>query len=174
MVAVLREVPPAELTAFYDLGCTVGAYTVFPYAIQIDGKWRRSINQARGMHHQVRDRFDLTLECIRRHYDGGEPSPLSDVLADYSDFFRLFDSFRGYVQHFLLEDLVEHDYRSVKFLKGFDAFAGDALPVGDIAEYREYMMRSMDFIRARNVRIDRFASALEAGDPGEVRYTPKF
>ncbi len=43
-----------------------------------------------------RYRFDLTLECIRRHYLD-EPSPLSDTLAWYADFFGLFGDFAGYV-----------------------------------------------------------------------------
>ena len=45
----------------------------------------------------IRDRFDLTLECIRRHYLD-EPSPLSATLARYADFFGLFGDFAGYVR----------------------------------------------------------------------------
>jgi hypothetical protein len=40
----------------------------------------------------------LTLECIRRHYLD-EPSPLSDTLARYADFFGLFGDFAGYVRN---------------------------------------------------------------------------
>lgn len=63
-----------------------------------------SINQARGINSRIRDRFDLTLESIRRHYLG-TVNPLADVLARHSDFFDLFGDFRGYVDHFLLNDL---------------------------------------------------------------------
>ena len=52
---------------------------------------------------------------------------------------------------------------SVRFYTEFDDFLGDPLPAGSVAEYREYMRRSMDFIRARNVRIDRYAAALHDG-----------
>ncbi len=120
--------------------------------------WRLSINQSRGIHPRIRDRFDLTLECIRRHYEGSE-SPLAATLAWYDDFFRLFEDFRGYVDHFLLSDLVDSDYGSVRFVKEFDGFQGNPLPATSVAEYREYMKRSMDFIRARNSRIAHYAAS---------------
>jgi hypothetical protein len=162
LVEVIRQVPPEETTAFYDLACTVGAYLVFPVQVRVDGRWRQSINQRRGTHHQIRDRFDLTLECLRRHY-AGLTSPLGDVLALYADFFGLFGDFSGYVDHFLLNDLVTPDSASVRFLKEFDDFAGDPLPAASVAEYREYMKRSMAFIQARNERITRYASAMLPG-----------
>ena len=40
-----------------------------------------TINVARGCHHQINGRFDLTVECIRRYYVD-EPSPLSTCLPD--------------------------------------------------------------------------------------------
>ena len=35
---------------------------------------------------KISDRFDLTVECIRRHY-ARQSSPLGDTLASYRDFF---------------------------------------------------------------------------------------
>jgi len=35
------------------------------------------------------------------------------VLDRYVDFFGLFESFQGYVEFFLLQDLVTDDYRTV-------------------------------------------------------------
>ena len=162
LVQVIRQIPPEETTAFYDLACTVGAHLVFPAQVRVDGRWRQSINQRRGIHHQIRDRFDLTLECIRRHYMGAT-SPLQEVLGPYADFFSFFGDFSGYVDHFLLNDLVTDGSASVRFLKEFDDFAGDPLPASSVAEYREYMKRSMDFIRARNARIAHYASAMIHG-----------
>ena len=78
---------------------------VFP-AQRVDRKM--TINGARAFHPRIKDRFDLTLECIRRHYLD-EPSPLSDVLARYADFFGLFGDFAGYVDFFHLQDLVNED-----------------------------------------------------------------
>jgi hypothetical protein len=155
LVEVIRQVPPAEIEAFFDLACTVGAFTVFPTQVHVDGRWRRSINQARGTHPKIRDRFDLTLECIRRHYRG-EPSPLAAALAWYGDFFGIFGGFSGFVDHFLLNDLVDSS-GSVRFFIGSGDFAGDPLPVASAGEYVRYMDRSMDFIRARNERIAQYA-----------------
>ncbi|MCU0301530.1 MAG: hypothetical protein MUF35_07985 [Candidatus Nanopelagicales bacterium] len=50
LVEVLEQIPPAELRAFRDLACTIGGYIVFPVQTRVDGRWRRSINQSRGMH----------------------------------------------------------------------------------------------------------------------------
>lgn len=162
LVRVIHELPPEETTAFYDLACTVGAYLVFPPQVRVDGHWRPSINQRRGIHHQIRDRFDLTLECIRRHYICAT-SPLSEVFAPYANFFGLFGDFSGYVDYFLLNDLVADGATAVRFFKEFDDFAGDPLPAGSVAEYRQYMKRSMNFIHARNGRIARYATAMLRG-----------
>ena len=48
----------------------------------------------------------------------------------------------------------------MRFLKDFDDFTGDPLPAASVAEYREYMPRSMDFMTARSERIDRYGSLL--------------
>ena len=157
--------PPEEVASFFDLGCTVGAYVVFPLQVHRDGKWRRSINQARGTNGKIHDRFDLTLECIRRHY-AGLASPMAEVLAWHAPFFELFGSFDGYVRHFLLEDWVTADSATVTFLKDFDGFDGDPLPAAGVEEYREYMRRSMGVIRARNVRIAEYAHCLTATAEG--------
>ncbi len=124
LAMVIHEFLPEETTAFYDLACTVGAYLVFPSQVRVDGHWRPSINQRRGIHHLIRDRFDLTLECIRRHYMGAT-SPLSEVFAPYANFFGLFGDFSGYVDYFLLDDLVADGATAVRFFKEFDDFAGD-------------------------------------------------
>ena len=47
-----------------------------------------TINGARGVNHKIQDRFDLTLECIRRFYLN-EFSPLKDTLNRYKTFFKL-------------------------------------------------------------------------------------
>ncbi|WP_103663168.1 DUF6994 family protein [Microbacterium sp. CJ77] len=60
-------------------GGTIGGRLVFPRN-RIDR--RQTINQARGTHPLIRDRFDLTLEAIRRHY-AKETSPLSETLDRY-------------------------------------------------------------------------------------------
>jgi len=81
---VKSMIPMNQLEDFDDATYTIGGMMVFP-GKRIDGKW--TINQARGCTRLIGDRFDLTLESIRRHYTDGT-SPLSDVLARYSSFFR--------------------------------------------------------------------------------------
>ena len=123
---------------------------------QVDCKW--TINQARGCLRKISDRFDLTLECIRRHYEG-QSSPLGATLARYRDFFALFESFSGYVDFFLLQDLVSDDRSAVTFFMPFDDFKTPSVPK-DRDTYTEYRRRSIEFIVARNRRIDRHAAAL--------------
>jgi hypothetical protein len=106
---------------------------VFP-GEKVDGKM--TINGQRGCHPRIKDRFDLTVECIRRHY-GGEPSPLSDTLARYADFFARFGDFAAYVDCLLLQDLTDEGTRTPQTL--------DA--------YLVYRERAIDFIEARNRRI---------------------
>ena len=121
---------------------------VFP-ANRIEGKW--TINQARGCTRRIGDRFDLTLECIRRYYNN-VASPLKDVLLRYSRFFELFGDFRGYVEYFLLHDIVSSDFSAVKISTPFDDFSGSPIP-NDVDEYRAYESAARAFINARNHRI---------------------
>jgi len=148
MEHILNQVPKAELDMFYRSTCTIGAYTVFP-SKRIDGKM--TINGARGTNAKIKDRFDLTLECIRRHY-ASEESPLGETLSRYSAFFDLFGDFAGYVDFFLLQDLVSDDCSTVKFYLPFDIFERPALPL-DVDEYLSYKKQVLDFVSARNQRI---------------------
>lgn len=65
---------------------TIGGMIIFPQR-------RFSLNCARGCHQRIRDRWDLTLECIRRYYQG-EESPLYKSLLKDKDFFDLFVDFK--------------------------------------------------------------------------------
>jgi hypothetical protein len=100
---------------FYRIASTIGGYIVFPRNRAGQTGW--TINQARGMHSAIADRFDLTLECIRRHYsDPAAENPLGERLAYYADFFSLFGDFDAYVRFFLLDDLVTQDRGAVRSL----------------------------------------------------------
>ena len=162
LVRILAQVSSQEISEFYALGCTIGAYTVFPLGARFAGQVMPSINQRRGMHRQIQDRFDLTLEGIRRYYIGGQ-SPISDVLDRHEDFFALFGTFAGYVDHFLLQDLVSPDYKTIEFWTDREPFLSDPLPAADLLEYREYARRVQDFIRARNARISRDSESTRKG-----------
>ena len=163
LVDVLEQLSFQEISEFYALGCTIGAYTVFPLGARIAGEVMPSINQRRGMHRQIQDRFDLTLEGIRRYYMGGL-SPISDVLDRHEDFFALFGTFAGYVDHFLLQDLVSPDYKTIEFWTDREPFLSDPLPAADPLEYREYARRVKDFIRARNARISHYSESTSTGN----------
>ena len=121
---------------------------IFP-GNRVDGK--STINGARGFHPLIKDRIDLTLECIRRHYVN-EVSPLDEVLERYSNFFALFDSFKGYVEFFLLQDLVTKDSSEINFFMPFDNFKTPAVPK-TIEGYISYKDQVIDFINKRNQRI---------------------
>ena len=146
---VIKQIPKAEQDAFNTAGYTIGGMMIFP-ATQVDRKM--TINAQRGCHPRIKDRFDLTVECIRRYYSD-EPSPLSELLERYADFFALFHDFRGYVDFFLLQDLVTDDCSNVRFFSPFnDGFIKWPLPK-TVGAYREYMQHALQFIEARNSRI---------------------
>jgi hypothetical protein len=150
----MAQAEPWKLQEFLHIGYTIGGMMLWP-GNQIDHKV--AFNQARGFLPEIRDRFDLTLECIRRHYCG-EDSPLGEVLARYADFFELFGDFRGFVEFFLLQDAVTVDCDAVLFSTPFKDFTTPAIPQ-TIDEYREYRQRAITFIEARNRRILRYVTA---------------
>jgi hypothetical protein len=146
---------PREVDELFDTGSTIGAYIIFPYN-KIDGK--HTINQARGVNSLIDDRFDLTLECIRRFYLD-QTSPLYDTLLRYKDFFDLFDNFIGYVNFFLLGDLLD-DNQEVKFYLPFDDFKTPP-KLSDTDDYLLYKKGVMNFIRQRNKRVENYTQFKE-------------
>lgn len=144
-----RQIPEA-VNQVFSTGSTIGAYIIFPNN-KIDNK--QTINGARGCNGKIDDRFDLTLECIRRFYLD-LPSPLYDVFLRYRGFFGLFGDFRGYVNFFLLHDLVTENYSQVKFYLPFDNFMS-APNFHCVNDYLIYQKRVIDFINKRNSRIDK-------------------
>jgi len=149
----LTEQIPEEVNELFDTGSTIGAYMIFP-TNRIDGN--HTINQARGVNSLIDDRFDLTLECIRRFYLG-QTSPLYDTLKRYKNFFDLFTDFIGFINFFLLDDLIDEN-QEIKFYLPFDNF--NAPPVfSGIDEYLSYKKGVMNFIRQRNERVNNFAAA---------------
>ena len=148
MAHIVNQITPDEMNSFFSLCSTIGAFIMFP-SKKIDNKM--TINGARGINHKIQDRFDLTLECIRSFYLK-KNSPLSDTLVRYSQFFNLFDNFKGYVDFFLLQDLVEENYSAIKFWHPFNGFDYSPLPK-NIEEYQAYKINVIDFLTARNQRI---------------------
>src|SRR3954451_3555916 len=143
-----------DVDDFYRIASSIGGYIVFPRNRAGQTGW--TINQSRGMDSSIADRFDLTLECIRRHYtEPGAVNPLGARLAYYGDFFALFRNFDTYVSFFLLDDLVDEARNAVHSLVTGDPLTEFRLPAfaRSAAEYGEYRQRSISFVTARNERI---------------------
>ena len=155
---ILDEIP-GELETFNSISYTIGGMMVFP-GNRVDRKM--TINGARGFHPRIKDRFDFTIECIRRRYLN-ERSPLSDTLARYADYFRLFGDFRGYVEFFLLQELVTDDCSAVKFFSPFEDFSSSPVPAS-MAAYLDYRKLAVGFIEARNQRIYTWWTIHRAGE----------
>lgn len=123
---------------------TIGGSIIFPKT--------NSLNRARGCNHSIKDRWDLTLECIRKYYKN-ETSPLFEDLKKNKEFFDLFVDFKGYVDFFFLQDCVTDDYKSVIFWIGDGDMNKNPLPQ-TIEEYLIWIDKQLEFVRKRNKRIE--------------------
>ncbi|WP_211223201.1 DUF6994 family protein [Propionicicella superfundia] len=151
MQAIVGQLPESEREEFRSLGYTMGGMMIWP---GVPAGGRRTINVERGFNARIADRMDLTLECIRRHYRGLD-SPMASTLIAYAKFFSLFESFEGFIDFFLLGDLVDSS-GAVRFFLPCDDFSTKATP-GDIKSYRDYKRCTLAFVAARNSRIDEFS-----------------
>lgn len=131
-------------------GYTIGGTIIFP---QHTG----SINQNRGTNRKISDRWDLTMECIRRFYCG-EKSPLSETLERDREFFNLFVDFKGYVDYFFLQDCVSEDYSEVDVWVGDASFRKCGLPE-TVNDYFEFIRKEHEFLDKRNQRINEYVQA---------------
>jgi hypothetical protein len=153
---LIDDVAHSEFEEFRNEGSTIGGYLIFPSEKKGAGM---TINGARGFNNKIADRFDLTLECIRLHYQRLE-NPLESTFSSplNSFFFSLFRNFKGYVDFFLLQDLVSDNYERVKFFTDIEKpFVKSPIPE-TAAEYRTYKKATIDFVRARNSRITEWAN----------------
>lgn len=159
LAGLYSQASDRENFEFHRVGRTIGGHIVFPGVPTGD---KQTINQARGLHPLVEDRFDLTLECIRRHYVG-EASPLADTIAAYGDFFALFRDFASYVEFFHLGDLVDGS-GAIRYLHRFVEFGPSPLP-DTLEAYLAYRQSTLDFVRSRNQRIHKWVAenGLEQG-----------
>ena len=151
---------------------TIGGFMLFP-------RHDCSINQLRGMSDKIQDRFDLTLECIKRMYESGffvVGNPLFDISAEDKEFFKMFgdgkEGFKNYIDFFLLNSWVkedeEHHYyhvknllhtgenedkeRNIQLLDNWD-FNQKPLPQ-DENEWWTFYRNIMDRLEARNKQIE--------------------
>lgn len=73
-------------------------------------------------------------------------------MALFADFFALFGDFAGYVNFFILQDLVYDDYRSVRSFAPFADFTTPPIP-STVGEYTDYRRLKLNFVAASNQRI---------------------
>lgn len=133
------EYEKRNLSKLYTIGGTI----IFPQT-----SW--SMNRARGCHPRICDRWDLTLECIRRFYNG-ESSPLDRSIRECEEFYEWFIDFKGYIDFFLLQDCVDDNY-DVKFWLETPLFNSNPIPQ-DIGTYLPWIDTQLEFAEKRNKRI---------------------
>jgi hypothetical protein len=148
---IINQIPKNEINDFLNIAYTIGGYIIFP-SNRINNL--PTINMERGTNQKIDDRFDLTLECIRRHYNG-EKSPLTETLERYDNFFKLFIDFQGYCNFFLLQDLTIDNYKKIKYFLPFNNFEIGQYPKS-IEEYYKYKNNSIEFNKNRNNRIENY------------------
>ena len=150
---IVERIDQEIVESFRQLNGTIGGYLLFP-SQRINGKM--NINGSRGFSKVIADRFDLTLECIRLYYQE-KSSPLYEVLARYKDFFQLFGDFNGYVDFFLLNDLLDSNGSIKMFLEKKNVFVKSGYPESQ-EDYLIYREKTMEFVYLRNLRIDKSLS----------------
>lgn len=154
MESLIVKVPKEELEQFNNLAETIGGIVIWP-SDRIDGM--PTINAERGFNRRICDRIDLTIECIRRLYLE-ESSPMTNTLNRYGRFFEIFGDFKGYIDFFLLHDLVTTDYTKVNIAPPFINFETQPIPQ-TVSEYMAYIEHMARFVQARNKKIEQYANA---------------
>lgn len=139
---------PEEVNDLFVKGGNIASYIIFPKNRINNGQ---TINMARGVNRLIDDRFDLTLECIKRFYNNLN-SPLNDTLNKYKNFFDLFESFNNYIEFFLLQDLVDFKTNTIKFYLTFDDFKSPPT-FKTVEDYLIYKNRVLEFNEKRKRRI---------------------
>lgn len=131
---------------------TIGGMILLP-------SFRWCLNQARGCCRSISDRWDLTLECIRRYYSGEQPNPLYKTFENPANikFFSLFVDFKGFVDFFFLQDCVTEDYRKVIMWLDTPTLFVDTNPIPKTVEdYFDFINKELTFVNQRNKRIEEF------------------
>lgn len=152
--SISKYLDSSELIRYYTIMNSIGGKIIFP-------KHKKSINQYRGAQWKkyIGDRFDYTLECIRRYYKPSEKYgwyPLKDVIDNDKDFFNKFKSFNEYVKFFFLDDLID-ETENIKFFLGencdIDFNTTEAIPC-DCEKWKLLYDKTIAFAKDRTKRIE--------------------
>ncbi len=139
---------------YLDMAHTIGGEILFP-------KRKNSINVERGRNHLIKDRFDLTLECIRRYYnDKNAQNPLYTTICADKIFFDLFKTFDGYVEYFFLGDLVENGRINFFFGKYKDDVFNHSPLAWEQSDWEQLLDNQMKFLEKRATRIQDFCTGI--------------
>lgn len=131
---------------------TIGGEMLFP-------RHANNVNQLRGKNPYIADRWDLTLECIRRYYAGitdVKENPLAKALVRDKAFFDLFVDFRGYCDFFLLQDWVSSDISEVKMVIPTKEFPVKNPFPDRFERYMGWLHESQHRVELRNKRIQAY------------------
>lgn len=137
---------------------TIGGMIIFP-------KLRGSMNQDRGTNPMIADRWDLSLECIKRYYEHPENddanfNPLWNTIKRSEDFFKLFVDFSGYVEFFFLQDFLDEDGNVIRFLNDYmdeNGLFTKKYPLPQtVEEYLRNIEIQKEIVSKRNKRIKDF------------------
>lgn len=152
---ISSQIPLETLQEYDRITDTIGGIVIWPS--NRVGK-HQTINGARGFNRMISDRLDLTIECIRLYYLN-KPSPLKETFDLYSDYFKLFTNFEGFISFFLLQDAVTDDFKAVKIAEPFDNFKTSPVP-RNIEEFLQYKDKTIEFLKLRNKRIEDYAKTI--------------
>lgn len=137
---------------------TIGGMIIFP-----SGPHQEGLNCARGFNPRIKDRRDLTLECIKMYYEKQpkEMNPLRKSIyeAEHTpnqEFLNLFVDFKGFIDFFFLQDCVDKDYNVIHPIPT-TLFETNPIPK-DVDTYLRYIQAELDFVEKRNIRIKDFCN----------------
>lgn len=154
LVDAIGALDEGQRARYLDQPYTIAQTMIWP----VRSADRPTINQARGTRQVIADRFDLTLECLRRHFHDDGESPLTDVITAYADVFALFEDFTEFIDFFHLQDLVSPTHDAVEFFLPFDGFGRHGAPQ-DVDEYVHYREAQLAFVKARQERMRQWLAA---------------
>jgi len=143
---------PELVNKIRALAGTIAGEFFFP-CCKVNGN---TINQDRGfgkIGQFIGDRIDLTLRDIKKYYDKEQGDyPLKDTLCRYSDFFDKFGGFDKYVDHCLLGDFCDENYK-VSLWKDKDGLPATS---DELIGFWEWSLKKLNL---RLARIEKFAHA---------------
>ena len=141
------------------------SYTIGGMIILPSGPPQEGLNCARGFNPRIKDRWDLTLECIKMYYENApkELNPLRKSIyeAEHTpnqEFFNLFVDFKGFIEFFFLQDCVDEDCKVIHPIPT-TLFETNPVPK-DVDTYLSYISSELDFVRKRNARIEEYCNGV--------------